>query len=63
MKKNEAIKLLNSEGWTKADAQRALELINFNHFGIVLFAAKIIALAEEKLSTINYPVLSILGYP
>lgn len=29
MNKKEAIKLLNHEGWTKADAQRALESINF----------------------------------
>ncbi|VEP17428.1 conserved hypothetical protein [Hyella patelloides LEGE 07179] len=28
MNKKEAIQLLNNEGWTKADAQRALELIN-----------------------------------
>ncbi len=30
MKKNEAIKLLNSEGWTKADATRAIASINFD---------------------------------
>lgn len=29
MNKKEAIELLNHEGWTKADAQRALESINF----------------------------------
>ena len=29
MNKQEAIKLLNSEGWTKADAQRALNSLNF----------------------------------
>ena len=29
MNKQEAIKLLNSEGWTKADAQRALKVIDF----------------------------------
>jgi hypothetical protein len=29
MNKTEAINLLNQEGWTKADAQRALETINF----------------------------------
>lgn len=29
MNKQEAIELLNSEGWTKADAKRALELIDF----------------------------------
>ncbi|MEM7593978.1 MAG: hypothetical protein AAF383_21140 [Cyanobacteria bacterium P01_A01_bin.83] len=29
MNKKEAIKLLNHEGWTKADAQRALVLIDF----------------------------------
>ena len=29
MNKQEAIELLNHEGWTKADAQRALESINF----------------------------------
>lgn len=29
MNKQEAIGLLNSEGWTKADAKRALELIDF----------------------------------
>ncbi|MBD2358899.1 hypothetical protein H6G41_30605 [Tolypothrix sp. FACHB-123] len=30
MNKSQAIKLLESEGWTQADAKRALELINFN---------------------------------
>lgn len=30
MNKAEAIKLLNSEGWTKEDAKRALETIDFN---------------------------------
>lgn len=30
MNKYEAIKLLESEGWTKSDAIRALEVINFN---------------------------------
>lgn len=29
MNKKEAIELLNNEGWTKADAKRALELLNF----------------------------------
>ena len=29
MNKSQAIKLLETEGWTKADAGRALELINF----------------------------------
>lgn len=42
--KNEAIKLLNSEGWTKADAQRAIESINFktnpNEITIRLAASK-----------------------
>jgi predicted RNase H-like nuclease (RuvC/YqgF family) len=28
--KSQAIQLLQSEGWTQADAKRALELINFN---------------------------------
>ncbi|PPS45924.1 hypothetical protein [Chroococcidiopsis sp. TS-821] len=31
MKKSEAIKLLESEAWTKADAIRALEVIDFNN--------------------------------
>ena len=30
MNKSEAINLLEGEGWTKADAMRALEVINFN---------------------------------
>jgi CRISPR/Cas system CMR subunit Cmr4 (Cas7 group RAMP superfamily) len=30
MNKTEAINLLNQEGWTKADAQRALEVIDFD---------------------------------
>jgi hypothetical protein len=30
MEKLEAIKLLVSEGWTKADAIRALEILDFN---------------------------------
>lgn len=30
MNKSQAIQLLESEGWTQADAKRALELINFN---------------------------------
>ena len=29
MNKTEAIQLLNQEGWTKADAKRALEIIDF----------------------------------
>ena len=29
MNKKEAIALLNDEGWTKADAKRALELLDF----------------------------------
>lgn len=29
MRKNEVIQLLNSEGWTKADAKRAIALIDF----------------------------------
>lgn len=29
MKKQEAIELLNQEGWTQADAKRALESVNF----------------------------------
>lgn len=31
MNKREAIQLLNQEGWTKVDAQRALETINFTN--------------------------------
>jgi predicted RNase H-like nuclease (RuvC/YqgF family) len=31
VKKSEATNLLESEGWTKADAQRALERIDFNN--------------------------------
>ena len=29
MNKQQAIELLNHEGWTKADAKRALELLDF----------------------------------
>ncbi|MDZ8083241.1 MAG: hypothetical protein RMX35_29770 [Nostoc sp. DcaGUA01] len=30
MNKSQSIKLLESEGWTKADAMRALEIIDFS---------------------------------